>query len=278
MKRFFVGGVEVIPISDGAFYMSPTFLTSPLDPGTNERDDQGRAQLPILAFFIPGEPNVLIDAGLGPDPSAVLDVLAEQVGVRRAGMGLHGDAGLVRRLDQVSVRVDDIDIVVISHLHADHIGWLVRTDATPMFPKAQVLLPGADIDHYLLGEQRSIPWATRDALRDLVLSGRFEAMDGEQTITPSITAIPAPGHTPGHTAFAISDGGQRAMVLGDSMYCPAQLTEIDVGAMHDIDPELARRTREMIARDAEAHATLTIGCHFPGGRAARLVEGRPLFD
>jgi glyoxylase-like metal-dependent hydrolase (beta-lactamase superfamily II) len=129
-----------------------------------------------------------------------------------------------------------------------------------------------------VGEQPSFPGVTRDALRDLVLGGRFEAMDGEKAVTPAITAIPAPGHTPGHTVFAISNGGQRAMVLGDSMYCPAQLTELDVGAMHDVDPELARRTREMIARDVEAHATLTIGCHFAGGRAARMVDGRAAFD
>jgi glyoxylase-like metal-dependent hydrolase (beta-lactamase superfamily II) len=278
MKRFSVGGIEVIPVTDGAFHMSPAFLTSDVNPATDDRDEQGRARLPILAFLVPGPPNVLIDAGLGPDPSAVLDALSQQVGVPRSGMGLQGDAGLVRRLNQAGAKVDDINVVVLSHLHADHIGWLVGRDGSPVFPKARVLLPESDIEYFLGGEQPSFPQAKRDTLRELVASGRFEALAGEEVITPSITAIPAPGHTPGHTVFAISHRGERAMILGDAMYCPAQLTELDVGAMHDVDQALARRTREMIVRDAEAHATLTVGCHFAGGRAARLVEGRLRFD
>jgi glyoxylase-like metal-dependent hydrolase (beta-lactamase superfamily II) len=138
MERLSVGRVELIPIPDGAFYMSQTFLTGPVDPGTDLRDNQGRTRLPILAFLVPGEPSVLIDAGLGPDPSAVLDALAEQIGIPRAGMGLKGDAGLVRRLELGGVSVDEIGMVVISHLHADHIGWLVRADGKPMFPKAKL--------------------------------------------------------------------------------------------------------------------------------------------
>ena len=278
MKGFSVGNVEVIPISDGAFHMSRTFLTPEVHPATDERDDQGRARLPILAFLVPGPPNVLIDAGLGPDPSAVLDALSQQVGVPRSGMGLQGDAGLVRRLHQAGTKLDDINVVAISHLHADHVGWLLGKDGSPVFPHARVLLPAADIDYYLLGEQRSFPRATRDALRELVASGRFETCAPDEVISASITASPAPGHTPGHTVFAISDRGERAMILGDAMYCPAQLTELDVGAMHDVDQTLARRTREMIMRHAEAHATLNVGCHFAGGRAARIVEGHLQFD
>ena len=90
---------------------------------------------------------------------------------------------------------------------------------------------------------------------------------------PGIVAMPTPGHTPGHLAFAIRDRGERLMILGDSMYCPAQLTDMDLAAMHDVDPALARRSRELIAREVELHATTAVGCHFPGLRAARVIGG-----
>jgi glyoxylase-like metal-dependent hydrolase (beta-lactamase superfamily II) len=67
-------------------------------------------------------------------------------------------------------------------------------------------------------------------------SGRAQLFDGETEVSREVTAIPAPGHTPGHTMYAVVDGGERAIIIGDAMYCPAQLGELDVGARHDADP------------------------------------------
>jgi glyoxylase-like metal-dependent hydrolase (beta-lactamase superfamily II) len=92
-------------------------------------------------------------------------------------------------------------------------------------------------------------------------------------MVPGVGALPPPGHTPGHLAFAIRDHGERLLVLGDAMYCPAQLTDADLTAMHDVDPVLARRTRALIRRELDGHATSAVGCHFPGLRSARVVRG-----
>jgi glyoxylase-like metal-dependent hydrolase (beta-lactamase superfamily II) len=99
-------------------------------------------------------------------------------------------------------------------------------------------------------------------------------VDDEHLIAPSITAIPAPGHTPGHLVFAVHSRGDRALILGDAMYCPQQLTDMDLTAMHDVDKDLARRTRTLIQRDVERHGSQAIGCHFPGLVAARIVGGQ----
>jgi glyoxylase-like metal-dependent hydrolase (beta-lactamase superfamily II) len=115
----------------------------------------------------------------------------------------------------------------------------------------------------------------KQALAGLMDAGRIELVDGVTEIVPGVVAMPTPGHTPGHLAFAIRDRGERLLILGDSMYCPAQLTEMDLTAMHDVDPALARRSRELLARELEAHGerTQAVGCHFPGLRAARVVGG-----
>jgi glyoxylase-like metal-dependent hydrolase (beta-lactamase superfamily II) len=101
-------------------------------------------------------------------------------------------------------------------------------------------------------------------------------VDDATEIVAGLVAIPTPGHTPGHLAFSVRDGGEQLLVLGDAMYCPAQLTDADLTAMHDVDPVLARRSRQLIQRELEAHGTSAVGCHFPGLRGARLLSGTVL--
>jgi glyoxylase-like metal-dependent hydrolase (beta-lactamase superfamily II) len=111
-------------------------------------------------------------------------------------------------------------------------------------------------------------------LRDLADRGRLTLLDAEQQIVPGLTALPAPGHTPGHTVYAVHDGSDRALLLGDSLYCPQQLSEMDWGAASEVDPVLARRTREWLLREIEGSGAATVGPHFPGLRAGRLLGGQ----
>jgi glyoxylase-like metal-dependent hydrolase (beta-lactamase superfamily II) len=85
--------------------------------------------------------------------------------------------------------------------------------------------------------------------------------------------MPAPGHTPGHTVFAIHDGAQRALILGDAVHCPLQLTNPDWEALADVDPRLARVTRDRLSREMDDAGLPGVGCHFPGLAASRVVGG-----
>jgi glyoxylase-like metal-dependent hydrolase (beta-lactamase superfamily II) len=147
-----------------------------------------------------------------------------------------------------------------------------------VFPNAQVLLPRADYEYFVAGQRPQVPRSACEALRAIADSGRAELLDGETVVSREVTAIPAPGHTPGHTLFAVADGGERAMLIGDSMYCPVQLSQLDAGGSHDSDPVLARQTREMIAHEAAMPRTRAVGAHFAGGQTARLVHGRVVLD
>ncbi|MFE9327521.1 MBL fold metallo-hydrolase [Nocardia sp. NPDC052278] len=277
MQTISVGGATLAVLDDGRFDMPPDFLSGPAEPGIEDRTEGGRMPLPIQAFAVTGRRTVLVDAGLGPDPERALSSLAALLNRPRQAMSMVGTAGLVRELAAHGIERGTVDTVAISHLHIDHTGWLADADGSPIFENARILLPRADFEHFVTGGHASLlPRETVDALRALVGSGRAELFDGETVISPEVTALPAPGHTPGHTVFAVVDSGERAVLVGDALYCPAQLGELEVGAIHDVDPVLARRTRELIARDVEKHEARAIGCHFAGGRVARLVSGRPV--
>jgi glyoxylase-like metal-dependent hydrolase (beta-lactamase superfamily II) len=250
--------------------MPADFLTGPVDPGTGEVDEHGRARLPVQSFLVSGRRTVLIDAGLGPDPERDMASIAGHLGIDRGSIGLYGDAGLTRALAAYGVSRDAVDAVCLTHLHADHTGWLTLADGSAAFPRAEIFVPRADFDHYVGGDLPQLPRPVRDLLRGLADAGRVQLIAAEVAVSQEVTAVPAPGHTPGHTIYAVADRGERALVIGDAMYCPAQLGALDVGARHDADPAAARRTRAMIAEEAERNGTVIVGGHFADGRAARL--------
>ena len=243
----------MVPLNDGEFVMSRDFLSDPR-PHDELVDDAGTVHLPIGCFLLPGEPTILVDVGFGPRESAPL----------RGGL-------LLEELAAVGVRPPDVDLIVISHLHRDHRGWLATPDALPTFPNAEVMVGRGDWSFFVEQEARPLEEIERAVLGALYESGRLSLIDREQEIASGLVALPAPGHTPGHTVYAVVDGDERALLLGDSMYCPQQLSELDWGALVDTDPALARRTREVLYRDLERHGSVAVGCHFPGLRAARLL-------
>jgi len=257
---FRVGDRRVLGVADGVFTMSDDFMSV---PGYQHRFDDatGRANLPVGSFVVEGEQTVLVDAGIGPF----------------AIEGLVG-GNLLDELAAVGVRPADVDVVAVSHLHLDHDGWIATRDAGVTFPNATVHIGRGDYERFVIGDpgdEFRVARHKKEALVALFDAGRVELVDDVTEIVPGVVAMPTPGHTPGHLAFAIRDRAERLLILGDSMYCPAQLTDMDLTAMHDVDPVLARRSRELLARELESHETRTeaIGCHFPGLRAARILRG-----
>jgi len=255
-----VGDRRVVALADGVFTMTEGFMNVPGFQRQFE-DATGAANLPIGSFLVEGERTVLVDAGIGPFETD----------------GLVG-GNLLDELAAIGVRPDDIDVVAVSHLHLDHDGWIATRDRGITFPNAVVHMGRGDYERFVDNEEDTrfrVARHKREAYRELLDAGRLELIDDVTEIVPGVVAMPTPGHTPGHLAFAIRDRGERLMILGDSMYCPAQLTDMDLTAVHDVDPALARRSRELIARELESHDEHTqgIGCHFPGLRAARVLGG-----
>ncbi len=257
---FRVGERTVHGVSDGSFTMREGFMNVPGFQRAYE-DEDGRARLPIASFVVEGDQTVLIDAGVGPAD----------------GRTLSGGA-LLDELERVGVLPADVDLLAISHLHLDHDGWIATIDGEVVFPNATLRMGRADYELFVESGQVEGNLAMaphlKAVLTELCDDGRIDFVEDDSVeIAPGVIAVPTPGHTPGHLAFAVRHGAEQLFILGDAMYCPEQLTDADLTAMHDVDPVLARRSRELIQREVDRHGTTAVGCHFPGLRGARVIGG-----
>ena len=177
-------------------------------------------------------------------------------------------AGL-RALD---VSAADITDVICSHFHADHVGWLFDTSARPTFPRATIWFGSADWRHFVAGTGDMLTHI-REGFRSPALTSRLRPIDQDTAVAPGITALLAPGHTPGHLCLVISSGQQRALLLGDAITCPLQLDEPAWHSIGDVDPAMADRTRRRMWRELEGEHTIGTGAHFPELQFGRILTG-----
>jgi glyoxylase-like metal-dependent hydrolase (beta-lactamase superfamily II) len=224
-------------------------------------DDEGMLAMTLGGYLVRGlGRTVLIDAGLGPGRL----------------MGFEGGA-MLDNLAAVGVQPGEITDVIFTHLHIDHIGWATQRGAVT-FPNATYRCSQADWQHFMV-EHRDVPDAYPGAEGIPVnphaaLVGAtklFDTYDGSGTILPGVDIIAAPGHTPGSSVVVLSSGTNRAMLLGDVVHCPVQLIETEWDGIMDVDPALARRTREALARELEGADVPVAAAHFPDLRFGRLL-------
>jgi glyoxylase-like metal-dependent hydrolase (beta-lactamase superfamily II) len=205
---------------------------------------------------------ILVDTGLGPRPADTPDVPWGE---------------LLRDFQAKGVRPEEVDLVVMTHLHRDHVGWNVLREGqryVPTFPNARYWMSRKDWDtsHRPDVQPQRYPNAPT-CVWPLEELGLIEFMDGERSITRELSAVPTPGHTPGHMSILVTSQGQRALVLGDAAHSPAQVEEPDWVSRADMDPELTRQTRKALLDRLEREEILVAAGHFeaPGfGRIVRL--------
>ena len=251
-----VGEIDLVPLNDGICKMPQEFYIGlDFDAHKELLADDGRVHIPIGCFLLrSGDTTVLIDAGLG-------DVEVE--------WGRGGE--LPGALRAVGVLPEDVDVVVCSHLHIDHIGWLVVDDA-PYFRNAVVHYGAADWQQFVADADADD--RRRQIMEVLADAGRLDPLDGDMLhIAPGLTARHTPGHTLGHYGLVVSSGEDRAVLLGDAVECPLQLEEPDFHTLSDVDPGLGARTREAMWRELEGTDVVVIGAHFPGLQFGRVLAG-----
>jgi glyoxylase-like metal-dependent hydrolase (beta-lactamase superfamily II) len=156
--------------------------------------------------------------------------------------------------------------VLFTHLHYDHIGWS-STSGTIVFPSATFRCHRRDWDHFYDGDEVHIARKLR------VIADRVELFDGDVTIAPGLDVRLAAGHTPGSVLVVISSGAARGLLLGDVVHCPVELLDDEWSGMGDVDPKLARATRNALARELEGTDIPVAAAHFPGLTFGRLLFG-----
>jgi glyoxylase-like metal-dependent hydrolase (beta-lactamase superfamily II) len=285
-NRLSVGDVDVLALTDHAgdfpVPLSQLFPTVPADawepfrqryPEMFNGPDTWRNHYGCYLLRSRGR-SILVDTGLGSkatNPGAV-HMFAADV-----------DGQLLVELQAAGVHPEDVDTVFFTHLHPDHVGWNLSqggANPRPTFPRARYVVPQTDWDTFKqpkVQAETSFPFWD-ETLGPLETLGVLDLIPGEHALTTEITAIPSPGHTPGHTSLAIVSGGERALILGDVACHPAQITETDwsMKPPMDMDAELAAKVRKQVLDRVEAENSTLVACHFPEPGFGHLVrvEGR----
>jgi glyoxylase-like metal-dependent hydrolase (beta-lactamase superfamily II) len=258
--RYKVGDYELTQIVDGSFTVQSLdgFVTNADKAAVNaalEAAYMPRDQLTII--FNPmvvntGSKLILIDSGYG----AAGPKTAGQLQANMAAAGIDPKA---------------IDIVVISHLHPDHINGLVGADAGIAFPNAEIKMPAQDVAYWMDDGNMSRAPAGRladyfkNARRVMgVVSSKVTKYEWDKEVAPGITAFATVGHTPGHTSFVIASGSGRLLVQADVTNHPALFVRNPGwSAVFDIDGPKAIETRRKFYDMAVAEKSLIAGFHYP---------------
>ncbi|MBQ0863411.1 MBL fold metallo-hydrolase [Streptomyces sp. RK75] len=233
-------------------------------------DPSGVLRLASHSFaFSIGGLRVLVDTGIGN-------------GKTRANPAWHDlRTDYLQRLTDAGFPPDSIDLVILTHLHTDHVGWNTRKAAgawVPTFPNARYLTSRTEREFwagYAMDEARAQMF--RDSVQPVEDAGLLDLVhlpDEGHEVVPGLRLLPTPGHTPGHLAVQLTDQGATALITGDCIHHPVQLPEPDIGSCVDIDPVRSETTRRSLLASLAGTGTLVLGTHFPPPTAGH-VDGTP---
>lgn len=165
-----------------------------------------------------------------------------------------------------------VDTVVITHLHADHMGGLNDASGKPLFTNAKVFVSKADHDFWLSEkiatgvpkEMQPFFKMARDTAAPYLASKQWNTFSEGMVLVPGILAVKANGHTPGHTAYAVESDGRKLLIWGDLVHAHAvQFAKPGVSIEFDTDPKQAIATRRSIMKSMAASKSLVAGMHLP---------------
>jgi glyoxylase-like metal-dependent hydrolase (beta-lactamase superfamily II) len=266
--RFKLGDYEVTILHDGArtFPLPDSWVTNiakdqALGAAAGAYMPEGKITIPFNPTLInTGSKLVLIDAGNGPSADGAVGQLFPNLAA----------AGL---------KPEDIDVVVLSHLHPDHING-IRTKDGIAFPNASIVAPEPEWAFWMSDD--NMAKATGPIDKDFFantrkilggLNDRIGRYTRDKEVAPGITAVATPGHTPGHTSFAIASGNSRMMVQSDVTTIPAFfLRNPDWHVVYDHDADMAQKTRHQFYDMAATEKMLVAGYHFSFPSAGHIEK------
>src|ERR1700730_15965872 len=237
--RLKVGDLEVTALYDGTGVFDPHWLngTKPTMDSVVKalQEDPHMLDVVDMGFLVnTGTQLILVDAGAG------------------AWWGGAALGRLVGSLRSAGYTPEEVDIVLVTHLHSDHVGGLTTQDGKRVFPKADVYVAKAESDFWLSPEiAAKAPKDAQPFFRSAqaiaapyIKAGKWHTFTGSAPIVDGMQLVPLPGHTPGHTGYEFSSKGQKILFWGDIIHAQrVQLQHPEVTAIFDIDQNAAAATR-----------------------------------
>ncbi|MGC1578065.1 MAG: MBL fold metallo-hydrolase [Beijerinckiaceae bacterium] len=191
----------------------------------------------------------------------------------RPQWNMKSDDRFMKGLAAAGLRVEDIDFVMCTHLHVDHVGWNTKLENgrwVPTFPKARYVFSEKEYNHWA-GEHAKTPVPTfGDSVLPIVEAKRAELVRDDHQLGDHVRLMPTPGHTPGHVAIGFGRDGDDAVMPGDLMHSPLQTRYPELSARFDTDMAQAARTRRSFLERYCDTKTLCCTAHFPSPSAGRI--------
>ena len=263
--RYKVGTIECTSINDGArsFPLPDKWVTNVSKDAALAAAEA--AYMPKGMVTVPFNPRLINTGG-----KLVLLDCGNGVSVLEPTKGQAGRT--LQNLAAAGVDPKSIDIVIMSHLHPDHTNGIRAADGSMAFPNAQIMVPAKDWEFWM-SDENAAKAQSNEMMKGYFanvkkiytgIESKVTKFDWDKEVAPGITSIAAPGHTPGHTAFAVASGGSKVLIQSDVTNIPEFfLRNPDWHVAYDFDPELAQKTRHKFYDMASAEKATVVGFHFP---------------
>jgi glyoxylase-like metal-dependent hydrolase (beta-lactamase superfamily II) len=261
--RFKLGDFLCMVIMDGIIVEPKKQLTA----RPKNQDIQFKQIMNVLCMFVKTqEHSVVIDTGFG-----------RQV---RIGGTLQTNVGnMLQNLQHEGIRRSEVDTVILSHIHADHIGGVTDKKGRLTFPNARHVVSKAEWDFWvskpdLSNVNKSLKQTTLKAINDSLIPFReqFNLLENEIEIVPGVKMIKSPGHTPGHIALQITSDNEKLFCIFDIWHSPIEFTDPKLFESSDMLVEEAKSTRNQIISRITTSNALVFASHFPFPGLGHLLK------
>jgi glyoxylase-like metal-dependent hydrolase (beta-lactamase superfamily II) len=260
-----------LPALDMFPTLTPELLADNRDwpaPKALDRDD--KLLLSFHAYVVRTPHHViLVDSCIGNDKARPM----------RAEWHLKRDETFMRGLAAARFGVDDIDFVMCTHLHADHVGWNTRLQNgrwAPTFPNARYLFSEGEFTYWSEQHAKGPLASFGDSVLPIMEAKKADLVRDDFALDDHVRLLPTRGHTPHHVSVCFGRHGDDAVMTGDLMHSPLQARYPELSPRFDVDPEAAAMTRRLFLERYCETRTLCCTAHFPSpstGRVTRWGDG-----